>query len=174
MVFAIEKELFLGRMGKRQMPEVVKEGGEPNNFSPREECFGVRENVDDIRVSVAFVRDDVEYAAGELHHPERMLEPAVRRTGVNEIRQRELMNVPKALKRPRVDRCDFVGGHADEVVDRIADLVLMLRHVAADRNSLIAIISQESSRRRRSTALMAMRWRKARKFLRDVEMARTR
>jgi len=123
------------------MPEVVKERGEPNNFSPREECFGVGKNVDDVGMSVTFVRDDIEYAPGELHDSERVLEPAVCRARPNDLCQRELMTVPKPLQRPRVDRCDFISAHANEVVNRVADFMLMLLHVAADRNSSIAIVS---------------------------------
>jgi hypothetical protein len=44
------------------------------------------------------------------------------------IRQRELMNVPEALKRPGIDGCHFVGRDADEVMNRIANLVLVFGH----------------------------------------------
>jgi len=44
-----------------------------------------------------------------------MLEPAMRRSRIDEIRQRELMNVPKTLKRSRGDGRNLVGRDADEV-----------------------------------------------------------
>jgi hypothetical protein len=38
------------------------------------------------------------------------------------------MNVPEALKRPGIDGCHFVGRDADEVMNRIANLVLVFGH----------------------------------------------
>ena len=109
------------------MSEVVKERAKPNDLSPCNERLAVGEDVDG-RVPAVLVRDDVEHPAGQLHDAERVLEPTVRRAWVDEISERELVNVPKALKRPGVDRCDLIGCDSDEVVNRIADLVLMLRH----------------------------------------------
>lgn len=57
-----------------------------------------------------------------------MLETAMGRAGINEIGERQLMNVPKPLKWPGIDRSDFVRRDANEVMNWIADLVLMLRH----------------------------------------------
>jgi hypothetical protein len=57
-----------------------------------------------------------------------VLEPPMGCSRVDEIRQCELVNVPEPLKRPGVDRRDLVRGDADKVVNRVADLVLMLRH----------------------------------------------
>ncbi len=127
VVLAIGKEPFLGRMRERQMSEVVKERAKPNDLSPCNERRAVGKDVDG-RMPVVFVRDDVEYPAGQLHDAERVLEPAVRRAWVDEIGERELVNVPEALKRPGVDRCDLIGCDSDEVVNRIANLALMLRH----------------------------------------------
>jgi alkanesulfonate monooxygenase SsuD/methylene tetrahydromethanopterin reductase-like flavin-dependent oxidoreductase (luciferase family) len=127
MVLAVGKELFLGRMREGEMPEIVKQCREPNHLPPCDQRFAVGEEVD-IGMATAFVCDDVEDTAGQFHDAEGMFEPAMRRSGIDERRQRELVNVPKALEWARVDRRNFVGGDADEVVNGIADLVLMLRH----------------------------------------------
>src|SRR3954452_17764047 len=98
-MLAIGKELFLGTMGERQMSEVVKERAKPNDLSPGNERLAVGKGVDG-RMPVVLVRDDIEHPAGQLHHTERMLEPAVRCAGVDKVGERELVDVPKALKRP--------------------------------------------------------------------------
>ena len=109
------------------MPEVVKQRRETNVLPPRDERFRVGKKVD-VRAAVPFVREDVEHAAGELHDAEGVLEPAMRRAGIHEIRQRELMDVSEPLKRPRIDRRHFIRRNANEVVNRVSNFVLMLRH----------------------------------------------
>lgn len=104
----------------------MKQRRESYDLSPSHECFAVGEEVD-LGMAIPFMSDDVEDAAREFHHAERMLEAAVRCSGVDEGCQRELVDVTKTLKGPRVDRGYFVGCDA-EVVNRVTDLMLMLRH----------------------------------------------
>lgn len=113
------------------MPEVVEQGGEANHLPPGRQRFTVWKEVHDVRVAIALVGDDVEDSAGQLHHTQRVLEPPMGRARVDEIRQRELVNVPEPLKWAGVDRRDLVGCDADEVMNRVADLVLLLRHCSS-------------------------------------------
>jgi hypothetical protein len=64
-----------------------------------------------------------------------MFETAVRGAGINEIGQSELMDVSEPLKRPRIDCRNFVRRDANKVVNRVPDLVLMLRHGYRHRSS---------------------------------------
>jgi hypothetical protein len=50
------------------MAEVVKQRGEPNHLPPRRQRFAIVKKVDDVRVAIALVGNDVEDAAGQLHH----------------------------------------------------------------------------------------------------------
>lgn len=79
-------------------------------------------------MAIALVGDDVEDAPGQLHDAEGMLEAAMCRSGIDEVGERELVNVPKTLERSGVDGRNLVGGDADEVVNRVPDLVLVLGH----------------------------------------------
>src|ERR1041385_299344 len=109
------------------MSEVVEQSCEPNNLAPRRQGFAVREEIDR-RMPIPFVGDDVENSTRQLHDPEGVLESTMSRAWVNEIRQRELVDVAKTLKRTRVDRRHFVRGDPHEVMDRVTDLMLMLGH----------------------------------------------
>jgi hypothetical protein len=99
MVFAVWQQLFLGCVRKRQMAEIMKESREPNDLSPCDKRLGIRKDVDRA-ISIPFVSDDVEDAAGEFHDSEGVLEAAMRRAWVDEVCQRKLVNVAKALEWP--------------------------------------------------------------------------
>jgi hypothetical protein len=99
MVFPVGKELLFGCVRKGQVSEVVEECREPNYLSPCHQGFGIGEDVDGA-ISIAFVSDDVEDAAGEFHDSERVLESPMCRSWVDEVCQRKLVNVAKPLKRP--------------------------------------------------------------------------
>jgi hypothetical protein len=99
MVFPVGKELFFGCVRKGQMAEVMKECRKPNDLSPGHKRFRIRKDLNRT-VSVPFMSDDVEDAASELHDAERMLEPPMCRSWIDEVRQRKLVNVPKPLERP--------------------------------------------------------------------------
>ena len=71
---------------------------------------------------------NIENVACDLHHAEGVLKAFVGRCRVNEPGQRELMNMPEALKRSRIDDLSLVRPDDHERVDGIAELVVLLRH----------------------------------------------
>ena len=77
---------------------------------------------------VVAVRHDVEYASCELHNAERVLEPLVCRSRVNEIGQGELMDMTQPLEGSRVEGFTLVTIHSDKRVNRVSDFVNVLRH----------------------------------------------
>lgn len=127
MVLAVREKLFLGGVRKWQMPEVVKQRGQTNDLPPGHERFAVGKEIE-VRVAVLLVRDDVEDAAGQLHDAQGMFETAMRGAGINEVGQRQLMDVPEPLKWPRIDRRNFVRRDTNEVVKGVPNLVMVLRH----------------------------------------------
>jgi hypothetical protein len=58
-----------------------------------------------------------------------VLESPVRSARIHEVRKRELVDVPKALKRKRVNDTTLVPIKPDEHVDGVAELVEELWHV---------------------------------------------
>jgi hypothetical protein len=59
-----------------------------------------------------------------------VLEAAVGPAGINEIAQRELVDVPQTLERARVDHGQLVWVGFDKDMDRVTDLVELLGHPA--------------------------------------------
>lgn len=114
------------------MTEVVEESAESDELSPAAQRESLRKL--DVTMPVRLGRDHVENATRHLHHAEGMLESAVGSARIDQIRHRELMNVPQPLERPRVDRTHLVARNSNEVVNRIADLVL-LRQDESDATS---------------------------------------
>ena len=88
----------------------------------------LRENLPDFVADVRGVGDDVEDPARQFHDAERMFEPLVRRRRIEHVGQRELVDVPQPLERPRVQDRTLVRVQPDEDVDRVADLVQVLAH----------------------------------------------
>lgn len=62
--------------------------------------------------------DDVVDPAGEMHDAERMLEAFVGCAGINLVGERQLVDVPQALKGRTVDDRSLVVVEVDEYVDR--------------------------------------------------------
>jgi hypothetical protein len=81
------------------MAKIVKQRRKANDLSPGDERFAIGEQVD-FGMTVALVRDDVEDATGQFHDTEGVFEPAMGRSGIDEVSKRELVNVPEALKWP--------------------------------------------------------------------------
>src|SRR5437016_5325824 len=98
MVFPVRKELLFGCVRKRQVTEVVEERRKANDLSPCRKRFGIGKDIERA-IAIAFVSDDVEHAAGEFHDSERVLEPAMRCSWIDQVCQRKLVNVAKPLKR---------------------------------------------------------------------------
>src|SRR5260221_6357693 len=108
MVLAVGKKLFLGGVREREMAEVVKQRCEANNLPPCHECIVVREDVE-VPMPVPFMRQDIEDSSSQFHHAERVFKSTMRCSRVDEVGQRQLMYVSEPLKRPGVDRGNFIG-----------------------------------------------------------------
>jgi hypothetical protein len=80
------------------------------------------------RPPVLGVGQNVEDSTREIHDSEAMLKALVRGCGIDQPRQRELVNVTESLKRPRIDDLSLIGGKHDEPMDRITEFVVFLRH----------------------------------------------
>jgi hypothetical protein len=87
-----------------------------------------RDDIADLVGDLVRTRDDVVDAAGEVHDSERVLEPLVRRAGIDKVREGELVDVAEPLERRRVDHCLLVVVVVDEDVDRVANFVDALWH----------------------------------------------
>lgn len=85
---------FLERMGEGIVANVMKQSGQP------EESAFLRGHV---RQVASFI-EQAERAAGEMVGANRVLEPGVRRTRIDQEREAELTHVSEALKRCRVDQ----------------------------------------------------------------------
>ena len=97
--------------------------GDPQDPSPVVQLVRVvRHDGTHLIGQVLLVGDDVEDPRRQLHHPEGVLEAAVRRAGVDEIAERELVDVPQPLERRTVENRAFGGGDLDEDVQWIAHL----------------------------------------------------
>jgi hypothetical protein len=111
------------------MSEVVAERGHPPGPAPVVEfkSAGFGDEVANAVVKQAFLAgDNIVHAAGQFHHAQAVLETPVRRTRLNEIRQRKLMDVAQPLKGPRINDLALLGIHGDEDVDRVTDFVAVL------------------------------------------------
>jgi hypothetical protein len=81
--------------------------------------------------------DYIEHSSSKVHHAEAVLEATVSGAGINEISQRQLMDVPETLKGSRVDDLSLVRGDTDEGVNRVSELMLVLRRRhAGDRTAI--------------------------------------
>jgi hypothetical protein len=86
-------------------------------------------------VDVLLGGDDPKDPVRKFHHTKRMLKPVVGSTRVDEMRQRQLMNVPKALKRARIENLSLVRIESSEDMHRIPYFVdVFLRHFSPPRS----------------------------------------
>ena len=84
----------------------------------------------DLIRDVGWIRHHVEDTAGEFHDAQRMLEPLVGCRRIKQVGQRQLVDVPQPLERPRIQHRPLVRVQPDEDVNRVADLVEVLAHRA--------------------------------------------
>jgi hypothetical protein len=84
------------------------------------------------------VRHNVIDAAGQFHDPKGVLETAVRRPGIEEMREGELMDVAQPLHRPRIQNLTLQRLEADEDVNRIPDFMDVFCH----RDTLVAVAAR--------------------------------
>src|SRR5208282_144253 len=88
----------------------------------------VGQGVSELVLHVERTCDDVEDSAGQFHDSKGMLEALVRRRGVEQVRQSELMDVAQPLKRPGIDDRTLIRVQADENMNGITYLMDMLAH----------------------------------------------
>ena len=77
-------------------------------------------------------RNNVKYPSREFHYTQRMFEPTMRGPRVNEIGKRQLMNVPQTLEWSGIENLALGAIQAHKDVNRIPDLVYVLRHSQAN------------------------------------------
>src|SRR5437763_11906199 len=95
MVVVFEK--VLGCVGEGHVSEVVAERAHTYDTAPVLHLLLGFEELRHLRMAPR-LREDIEDPAGELHDAEAMFESAMRRTGIDEIRERQLVDVPVLLK----------------------------------------------------------------------------
>src|SRR5438876_880976 len=140
-------------MREGQVPDVMTECRHPQHGPPVLALAAARRHYFAYRVGEVLVaHDHVVDATRQLHHAERMLKAAVRSAGVDQVGQRQLMDVAKTLKRRGVDDGELVRVRLHEDVNRVADLVELL-HCEATVGGPPA-----NSRAANTHAAMARRW----------------
>ena len=113
------------------MAHVMKESRHSQNPTPVRQAVRLAkfpQLVSNMLRYVVAVRHDVEYASCELHDAERVLEPLVCCSRVNETSQGELMDMAQPLEGSRVEGFTLVTVHSDKRVNRVSDFVNVLRH----------------------------------------------
>jgi len=116
VVPAIGQQGLLGRMGKRQVTDIVTEGRHAQDRPPVGQLGPVLDlwNLvsDGVRDMVR-VGDDIEDLAGKLHHTQRVVETLVGCTRINEVRQRQLVDMAQPLEGTRVNNLPFIAVQSD-------------------------------------------------------------
>jgi len=74
----------------------------------RKLILAARDDLPDRIVDVFLGSDYPKNPFCKLHHTKRVLKPLVSSTRVDQVRQSQLMNVPEALKRPRIENHSLV------------------------------------------------------------------
>ena len=69
--------------------------------------------------------DDIEDPPGKVHHAQRVLEPAMGGSGIDQRCHRKLMDMAQPLERAGVHDPSLVSIHANEYMDRIPDFMLI-------------------------------------------------
>lgn len=117
-------------MREREVAHVVAQGGHPYHAPPTGDLLGTVELVEQPAYLLDLVRlgQRVVRPTGELHDAEGMLESLVCRTGVDEVRHRQLLDVPEMLKWRRIQHESVLAVQPDEGMNRIANLVPQLVH----------------------------------------------
>lgn len=115
------QKLVFGSVRERKMASVVAERSHPERSPPVVQLVRVvRHDRAHPVGQVVWIRHDVEDPRRQIHHAQRMLEASMRRAGIDQIAQGQLVNVPQSLKRPAVDDRKFRRGDLDEHVQRVS------------------------------------------------------
>ena len=78
-------------------------------------------------MNVWFGRNDVEYPSRQFHNAEAMFETFVRRSRIDKVGHRQLVNVAKPLDHSRVQNPPFIAIQSDEDVNGVSNFVVLLR-----------------------------------------------
>ena len=116
------------------MPKVVAQCGHPQNSAPISKLVSTRDDVSNSWVDIIFRRDDPKRTLRQFHYAERVLKPLVGRAGIHQVRQRQLMNMPKTLKRARIENLSLVRVEPSENMDGVPNFVDVFRHCSPPRS----------------------------------------
>lgn len=97
MAATVRQQFLLRGMGERQVAKVVAEGGHAQDPPPVLVAHIVGELVQQVAHPVSQVlltRHHIEHPGRQFHDPEGVLEAPVRRTGIHQVAQGELVDVP--------------------------------------------------------------------------------
>jgi len=75
-------------------------------------------------VDIFLICYNIEDSASKLHDTERMLKPTMSCTWIEQIGQSELVNMPKPLERSTIKNLFLSWLQTDEIMDRIAYLLI--------------------------------------------------
>jgi hypothetical protein len=106
-------------MRKRKVADIVTERSCPNHRSPVLQTFLVRKNSPYLIVpNVLFCGHHVEDFGRQIQDTQGVFEALMGSPGIDQIRQRELVNAAQPLKRSRTDDPAFVASQGYESVNR--------------------------------------------------------
>ena len=101
MIPSFRKKLPLGSMRKREMTNVVAKSSHPQHATPVAQIIGVGERLQQLSYlirHVVSIRDDIKNPTCELHNPKRMLKALVGRARIDEMSERELVDMAQPLE----------------------------------------------------------------------------
>ena len=130
------------------MTQVMAESGHPQDAPPISQLVLVANRVQTPRnlgSNVARIRHDIKNTAREFHYPERVLESTVCRSGIDKVRQSELMDMPKPLEGRGIQDLTLSGIQTHKDMDRIPDLVYVFRHDAANNEGCASSTAARSA-----------------------------
>lgn len=105
------------------MADVMAECCHPKDSAPVSKLFSIRELWQELTNGVGQVlilRHNIENPTGQFHHAKRVLKPAVGCAGIDQISQRELVNMPEALERTRIENLPLFRAQLDENVNGVS------------------------------------------------------
>lgn len=116
------------------MPEVVTQSRHAENSTPIRKLIVSGDYTTYLAIQIPVGSDDVKYSLSKFHHTERMLEPSMRCTWIDQMGQGKLMDMPQTLKRPRIKDLPLVGIQAGENMNRITNFMDVLGHLDSPQN----------------------------------------
>src|ERR1700709_1011506 len=105
------------------MADVMAKCGHPKHSTPVPQLFSVQKLWKKLTNGVGQILilcDNIENPAGQLHYAKRVFEPAMGCAGINQISQRELVNISEALEGARIEDLPLLRAQLDKNVDRVS------------------------------------------------------